>query len=75
MGDLGMLSAPDPEIFTAARAANAVVVTKDEDFVRLLESLGPTAGGVDHSRQRSQCRASQAVDAELAHGGGAGDRG
>lgn len=39
--ELGMLRAPDPEIFTAARAANAVVVTKDEDFVLLLESEGP----------------------------------
>jgi predicted nuclease of predicted toxin-antitoxin system len=39
--EIGLLRAPDPEIFTKARAANAVVVTKDEDFVLLLESRGP----------------------------------
>lgn len=71
--ELGMLRAPDPEIFTAARAANAVVVTKDEDFVLLCGVAGATAPSrVDHGRQRSQRRAPRAVDAELAHGGGAG---
>ena len=39
--DLGLLTATDGEIFDAARAANAIVVTKDEDFVRLLETHGP----------------------------------
>lgn len=41
ISDLGLLSAPDTEIFAAARRAQAVVVTKDEDFVRLLEAHGP----------------------------------
>lgn len=39
--ELGLASASDPEIFFAAREAGAVVVTKDQDFVRLLERHGP----------------------------------
>jgi len=31
----------DPEIFQAARTAGAVVMTKDSDFVELLQRLGP----------------------------------
>jgi predicted nuclease of predicted toxin-antitoxin system len=38
--DLAMLTAPDEGIFAAARRARAIVVTKDEDFVRLLETHG-----------------------------------
>ena len=38
---LNMVRAQDPEIYGAARQANAVVLTKDEDFVRLQERLGP----------------------------------
>ncbi|MGH8589979.1 MAG: DUF5615 family PIN-like protein [Gammaproteobacteria bacterium] len=39
--DLGLRDAKDAEIFLRARAANAIVVTKDSDFVELLERLGP----------------------------------
>ncbi|HVQ39711.1 MAG TPA: DUF5615 family PIN-like protein [Pyrinomonadaceae bacterium] len=39
--DLGLRDATDREIFLAARRAGATVVTKDGDFVRLLEDLGP----------------------------------
>ena len=40
--DLGLRDATDREIFAAARsAAAAVVMTKDSDFVKLLEELGP----------------------------------
>jgi len=39
--DLGLRDASDLEIFLAARAANAVVLTKDGDFVRLLDRRGP----------------------------------
>ena len=39
--DIGLLKSPDREIFTQARAAQCVVITKDEDFVRLLEQHGP----------------------------------
>ena len=38
--DLGLRDAPDREIFAAARSAAAVVMTKDSDFVKLLEELG-----------------------------------
>lgn len=36
-----LVSAGDEEIFQAARAADAVVMTKDRDFVDLLKRLGP----------------------------------
>ena len=38
--DLGLRDAMDQEIFSAARRANAVVMTKDIDFVRLVEKSG-----------------------------------
>jgi predicted nuclease of predicted toxin-antitoxin system len=38
---LDLVRANDPEIFGAAREANVVVLTKDSDFVRLHEQLGP----------------------------------
>jgi predicted nuclease of predicted toxin-antitoxin system len=33
--------ANDREIFLAAREAGATIMTKDSDFVRLVENLGP----------------------------------
>jgi predicted nuclease of predicted toxin-antitoxin system len=39
--DLGLHLVSDEEIFRAARQANAVVLTKDVDFVELLTRLGP----------------------------------
>ncbi|MGH8547588.1 MAG: DUF5615 family PIN-like protein [Methylococcales bacterium] len=39
--DLGFRDAKDHEIFHAARQANAVVLTKDSDFVDLLDRFGP----------------------------------
>ena len=39
--DLGLREATDRQIFEAARAANAVVMTKDWDFVEMVERLGP----------------------------------
>jgi len=39
--DLGLSSAPDGEIFAAARAAGAVFLSKDWDFVGLVERYGP----------------------------------
>ena len=38
---LGLRDAKDHEIYQAAREAEAVVVTKDRDFVFLQERLGP----------------------------------
>ena len=39
--DLGLRDAKDKEIFEAARQENGVVMTKDSDFVLLLDKLGP----------------------------------
>ena len=40
--DCGLLSADDSSIFGAAREAGVTaIMTKDHDFVRLLETLGP----------------------------------
>jgi predicted nuclease of predicted toxin-antitoxin system len=39
--DLAMRATEDFEIFRRAREAEAVVMTKDRDFVDLLERLGP----------------------------------
>ncbi len=38
--DLGLRDAEDKEIFEAARNERAVVMTKDSDFVLLLDKLG-----------------------------------
>ncbi len=38
--DLGLRDAGDQEIFSAAKQANAVVMTKDIDFVHLVEKFG-----------------------------------
>ncbi|HEY6230515.1 MAG TPA: DUF5615 family PIN-like protein [Pyrinomonadaceae bacterium] len=38
---IGMRDATDRDIFFAARRAGATIMTKDIDFVRLLEDLGP----------------------------------
>jgi predicted nuclease of predicted toxin-antitoxin system len=40
-GDPEMVSAKDAEIFSAAREAGAIVMTKDRDFIDLLERHGP----------------------------------
>jgi predicted nuclease of predicted toxin-antitoxin system len=38
--DLGLRDAEDEAIFTAARTAGAIVLTKDSDFIRLQEQHG-----------------------------------
>jgi predicted nuclease of predicted toxin-antitoxin system len=38
--ELGLRDAKDIEIFEAARAANAIIMTKDSDFVDLVCRLG-----------------------------------
>ena len=43
--DLGLRDAKDVEIYLAAREADAIVMTKDADFVGLLERLGPPPRG------------------------------
>lgn len=39
--DVGLRDALDPDIFIAARDASVVVMTKDADFVALLQRHGP----------------------------------
>ena len=39
--DVGLRDATDRQIFLAAKEQGAIVMSKDADFVRLLESLGP----------------------------------
>ena len=56
---LGLRDATDRHIFMAARDARAVVVSKDSDFVTLLESYGPppqviwiTAGNTSNAKMK-----------------------
>jgi predicted nuclease of predicted toxin-antitoxin system len=58
--DVGLRDAKDPVIFQAARTAQVVVMTKDSDFVELLERLGPppqviwvTCGNTTNARLRN----------------------
>jgi predicted nuclease of predicted toxin-antitoxin system len=39
--NLGLARARDREVFDAAREADAVILTKDADFIGLVERLGP----------------------------------
>jgi predicted nuclease of predicted toxin-antitoxin system len=39
--DLGLRDAEDGDIFAAAKEADVVVITKDSDFVELLQRYGP----------------------------------
>jgi predicted nuclease of predicted toxin-antitoxin system len=39
--DLGLRDAEDPEIFEAAKNQDVIFMTKDSDFVDLVERLGP----------------------------------
>ena len=57
--ELGLRDAKDREVFLAAREAGAVVLTKDSDFVLLLEQLGSppqilwiTVGNTSNARLR-----------------------
>lgn len=57
--ELGLRDAQDASIFQAARAAGAVVMTKDRDLVEMLQRLGPppkvlwvTCGNTSNARLR-----------------------
>jgi predicted nuclease of predicted toxin-antitoxin system len=62
VAEVEQLAADDPAIFAAARAGGAaVVITKDEDFVQLLERQGPppqvvwvTCGNVRNAELRTR---------------------
>ena len=58
--ELGLLDAPDHIIFERARIAGAAVLTKDADFLHLLERHGPppqvvslTCGNTSNARLRA----------------------
>lgn len=60
---LGLRDASDESIFFAARSEKAIVMTKDQDFVQLLERLGPppqvvwvTCGNVSNAQMRDILR-------------------
>lgn len=70
--DLGLLTAADALIFERARSARSIVVTRDVDFVQLLERRGPppqvvwvTAGNLSNARLRELLRKHWARAAEL----------
>ena len=46
MRDLGMLKGSDEQIFMRAKKEVDIVITKDKDFVALLERLGPPPQGI-----------------------------
>lgn len=57
--EIGLRDAADLEIFQSAREANAIVITKDRDFVDLLDRFGPpprilwlTCGNTSNERLR-----------------------
>jgi predicted nuclease of predicted toxin-antitoxin system len=57
--DLGLRDATDRAIFDGARAANAIVITKDRDFTELVARFGPppqivwvTCGNTSNARMR-----------------------
>jgi predicted nuclease of predicted toxin-antitoxin system len=74
--DLGLLGASDVAIFEAARAADAVVMTKDADFVELVDRRGPppqvvwvTTGNVTNAALRALVAAAWPRAVELLRGG------
>ena len=73
---LGYRDATDRQIFQAAREAGAVVMTKDSDFLRLLEEHGPppqvlwvTLGNTSNARIKSALERSFERAAELFESG------
>ncbi|HLL74985.1 MAG TPA: DUF5615 family PIN-like protein [Pyrinomonadaceae bacterium] len=74
--DLGLRGAKDREIFLAARGAGAVVMTKDSDFVTLLEAHGPpphvvwvTCGNTSNTRLKEVLTATMRRAIELLQSG------
>ena len=74
--DLGLREATDAEIHIAARDARAVVVTKDSDFLALLEQLGTppqvvwiTIGNCSNEHLKMVLREKWPVAAELLENG------
>jgi len=65
ISDIGLRDGTDREIFLAAKEQSTIVMTKDADFVRLLEELGPppqiiwiTCGNTSNARLKQLFRTS-----------------
>ena len=74
--ELGLRDAEDAEIFQAARQANAVVVSKDSDFVDLVNRLGPPpqvlwirCGNTSNAQMRTILSNTLAAAVDLLHQG------
>ncbi len=72
MRALGLRDAEDEQIFQAAKAAGAAVLTKDADFLQLLGRFGPppqvlwlTCGNTSNERLQQVLRATLPAAIEL----------
>lgn len=74
--DIGLRDAEDPEIFETAKAQGVIVMTKDSDFVDLVERLGSppqviwlTCGNTSNDRLREILNATLLDALELLRAG------
>lgn len=74
--DIGLRDAEDPEIFEAAKAQNVIFITKDSDFVDLVDRLGSppqiiwlTCGNTSNARLREILNATLPEALELLRSG------
>lgn len=74
--DLGLRDAADREIFSAAKRENVVVMTKDNDFVSLLDRFGPPpqilwirCGNTSNARLKEVLESTLPKALELLHAG------
>lgn len=65
--DVGLRDAEDLEIFEAARTQSAALMTKDRDFVELVERLAATAHYLANLWQHIQCKTARGLIDNLAH--------
>lgn len=74
--DIGLRDAEDPEIFEVAKAQGAIFMTKDRDFVDLVDRLGAppqiiwlTCGNTSNARLREMLSATLLEALELLQSG------
>lgn len=74
--DVGLRDAKDRQIFSEAKRSAVVVMTRDSDFIRLLDEQGPppqviwvTCGNTSNSRLRDILAAILPKALELLHAG------
>lgn len=74
--DLGLRDAEDGSIFTAAKNANSIVMTKDADFLNLLDKFGAppqiiwvTCGNTSNARLKEVLAATLSVALDLLSSG------